>query len=70
MGIYTGLYYTFSQAAAISAPPITGAIIDIAGYPGIFIFGSISMMAAWFIMGGVKRGEAHNEPQESATQNA
>jgi maltose/moltooligosaccharide transporter len=28
MGIYTGLYYTFSQLAAILAPSITGAIID------------------------------------------
>lgn len=65
MGIYTGLYYTFSQGAAISAPPITGAIIDLAGYPGIFIFGSICMMAAWLIMRGVKKGEAHHvdEPQ-------
>ncbi|MDR2135817.1 MAG: MFS transporter, partial [Treponema sp.] len=26
MGIYTGLYYTFSQGAAILAPPVTGLI--------------------------------------------
>jgi MFS family permease len=68
MGIYTGLYYTFSQTAAISAPPITGAIIDIAGYPGIFIFGGICMMLAWFIMGGVKRGEVQGNEQQSSTQ--
>uniref|UniRef100_A0A7C3E2M0 MFS transporter n=1 Tax=Gracilinema caldarium TaxID=215591 RepID=A0A7C3E2M0_9SPIR len=70
MGIYTGLYYTFSQAAAISAPPITGAIIDLAGYPGIFIFGSICMLVAWFIMGGVKRGEVHSDLDQSSTQKA
>jgi MFS family permease len=29
MGIYTGLYYTFSQLAAIAAPPLAGAVIDI-----------------------------------------
>jgi maltose/moltooligosaccharide transporter len=29
MGIYTGLYYTFSQLAAIVAPPLAGAIIDL-----------------------------------------
>jgi MFS family permease len=57
MGIYTGLYYTFSQSAAILAPPITGAIIDLGGYPGIFIFGGICMLAAWFTMGGVSAGE-------------
>ncbi|MDR3249320.1 MAG: MFS transporter [Treponema sp.] len=58
MGIYTGLYYTFSQSAAILAPPVTGLIIDLAGYPGIFIFGSLCMLAAWFTMGGVRSGEA------------
>jgi MFS family permease len=57
MGIYTGLYYLFSQSAAILAPPITGAIIDLAGYPGIFIFGGLCMLAAWLTMGGVKMGE-------------
>jgi MFS family permease len=62
MGIYTGLYYTFSQSAAILAPPITGAIIDLGGYPGIFIFGGVCMLTAWFIMGGVSAGEAADKP--------
>lgn len=57
MGIYTGLYYTFSQSAAILAPPLTGLIIDLTGYAGIFIFGAICMLTAWFTMGGVKAGE-------------
>ncbi|MDR0399873.1 MAG: MFS transporter [Treponema sp.] len=60
MGIYTGMYYTFSQGAAILAPPITGLIIDLAGFWGIFIFGSLCMLAAWFTMGGVKAGEPQN----------
>jgi MFS family permease len=58
MGIYTGLYYTFSQSAAILAPPLTGAVIDTGGYPGLFVFGALAMLAAWFIMGGVRSGEA------------
>jgi maltose/moltooligosaccharide transporter len=57
-GIYTGLYYTASQTAAIAAPPITGAIIDLAGFPGIFLFGSLCMCVAWISMGGVRKGEA------------
>jgi maltose/moltooligosaccharide transporter len=57
VGVYTGLYYTFSQAAAIVAPPITGAIIDLGGYPGIFLFASACMLAAFFLMGRVTRGE-------------
>ncbi|MDR3276069.1 MAG: MFS transporter [Treponema sp.] len=57
VGIYTGLYYTFSQGAAILAPPITGLIIDLGGYPGIFIFGGLCMFAAWCTMGSVRAGE-------------
>ena len=58
IGVYTGLYYTFSQTAAISAPPITGAIIDMFGYPGIFIFAAACEFAAFMIMGKVSKGEA------------
>ncbi|MFA6507165.1 MAG: MFS transporter [Treponemataceae bacterium] len=58
MGIYTGLYYTFSQAAAISAPPITGTLIDMAGYPAIFLFSAVCMTAACLTMAGVDKGEA------------
>jgi MFS family permease len=58
IGVYTGLYYTFSQSASILAPPITGLVIDLSGYNGIFVFGGFCMLAAWCTMGGVKRGEA------------
>lgn len=57
MGIYTGLYYTFSQLAAITSPPVTGGIIDLAGYPGIFAFAAACMIAAFLIMGMVTKGE-------------
>ncbi|HSV55668.1 MAG TPA: MFS transporter [Magnetospirillaceae bacterium] len=57
VGIYTGLYYTFSQSAAILAPPLTGAIIDLAGYRGIFAFCAAAMAAAFFVMGKVRSGE-------------
>jgi len=58
MGIYTGLYYTFSQAAAIGAPPVTGFIIDIFGFYGIFLFASICMFSAFLVMGKVTKGES------------
>jgi maltose/moltooligosaccharide transporter len=57
VGVYTGLYYTFSQAAAILSPPITGAIIDMAGYRGIFAFCAVCMAAAFVVMGFVRSGE-------------
>nr|WP_174269488.1 MFS transporter [Leadbettera azotonutricia] len=67
MGIYTGLYYTFSQSAAILAPPITGLVIDIAGYEGIFIFAAVCMLIAFFVMGGVSAGEA-GSPAEAESK--
>ncbi len=57
MGIYTGLYYTFSQTASIVSPPVTGFIIDIFGFGGIFFFASICMFAAFLVMGRVSKGE-------------
>lgn len=65
MGIYTGLYYTFSQAAAILAPPITGTISDFVGYPGIFLFAAACMAGAWIVMGTVKKGEPSAVPDEA-----
>jgi maltose/moltooligosaccharide transporter len=57
MGIYTGLYYFFSQGAAILAPPITGALIDLAGYRAIFLYCGVMLFAAFLIMGRVTGGE-------------
>ncbi|MDR1908862.1 MAG: MFS transporter [Spirochaetaceae bacterium] len=62
VGVYTGLYYTFSQGAAILAPPLTGALIDLSGYPGIFILGGACMLAAFLVMGSVRSGEAGSAP--------
>ena len=35
VGGYTGLYYFFSQAANIVAPPVAGVFIDLFGYPSL-----------------------------------
>lgn len=70
IGIYTGLYYTFSQSAAIAAPPLTGALIDLAGYPGIFVFAAACMLAALFFMGKVTKGEPSDNSANAAGQEA
>lgn len=64
MGVYTGLYYLFSQTAAIASPPVTGGIIDLFGYPGIFAWCALCMAAAFVVMGFVKKGE----PAAAATK--
>lgn len=66
MGIYTGLYYFFSQGAAITSPPISGAVIDLftfamgatVGLRMIFLYSAIMMTAAFLMMGRVTHGEA------------
>jgi maltose/moltooligosaccharide transporter len=57
MGIYTGLYYFFSQLASIVAPPITGGLIDLFGYGALFLFAAACMLVAFFLMSKVTRGE-------------
>ncbi|MDP3179018.1 MAG: MFS transporter [Spirochaetaceae bacterium] len=65
IGVYTGLYYTFSQTAAISSPPVTGFLIDVVGYPGIFVFAAVCMVAAFLVMGKVTRGEPGEKAAET-----
>lgn len=60
MGIYTGVYYFFSQLASIISPTLAGAVIDIAGYPALFIYGIVFMLIAFFLMSKVHRGEANS----------
>jgi maltose/moltooligosaccharide transporter len=57
VGGYTGLYYFFSQAANIVAPPLAGVLIDAFGYPSLMIFAAAMFLLAFFIMSFVKRGE-------------
>jgi maltose/moltooligosaccharide transporter len=68
VGIYTGLYYFFSQLASIISPPLTGAFIDLFGFRSIFVFGSVSMAIAFVIMRKVKGGEPEDNKSEEVTE--
>jgi len=61
VGGYTGLYYFFSQAANIAAPPLAGVLIDAFGYASLMIFAAAMFLLAFFIMSFVKRGEVQRE---------
>ncbi|MFW6214119.1 MAG: MFS transporter [Spirochaetota bacterium] len=69
MGIYTGLYYFFSQGAAIVSPPIAGAIIDFAGYPATFVYAGVCMLIAFTTMGRVTSGEAGDPALQDTPDN-
>ncbi|MFP4509988.1 MAG: MFS transporter [Spirochaetaceae bacterium] len=70
MGIYTGLYYFFSQGAAIASPPLSGGVIDLfglalgetTGLRMIFLYSAVMMAVALVIMGYVRGGEAGEAP--------
>ncbi len=64
MGIYTGVYYFFSQLASIISPPIAGGVTDLWGYPALFIFGALFMAIAFVLMGFVHRGEPEEEVEK------
>ncbi|MCE5255362.1 MAG: MFS transporter [Spirochaetaceae bacterium] len=63
IGVYTGLYYTASQSAAIVAPIVTGALIDWFGYRSMYLFSAICMLAAFLVMSKVKKGEPEPKPE-------
>lgn len=64
IGVYTGLYYTFSQLAAIVAPAFSGFFIDIAGYRSMFLFCAVFFVLAFVVMGFVTGGEKNDAPVE------
>lgn len=69
MGIYTGLYYFFSQLASIISPPITGFCIDLFGHQSLFVYAAFNMGVAFFLMRGVHRGEPEDDPVEMTKEN-
>ncbi len=64
MGIYTGLYYFFSQLASIISPPITGFCIDVFGFQSLFAFAAINMAIAFILMRNVHKGEPEDDSVE------
>lgn len=71
IGIYTGLYYFFSQMAGVIAPVLTGSLRDVfkekAAFIGdrvVFLVALVFMAAALVTMGRVRKGEPGDNPQE------
>ncbi len=62
IGVYTGLYYTFSQLAAIVAPSFFGGIIDLFGMRSMFLLCAFFFALAFATMGFVTSGEKDDKP--------
>ena len=67
IGTYTGLYYLFSTLAAIAGPIINGLLVQLTNedYSMIMYIGPVFMLLAFWMMIGVRRGEAKEEPLQA-----
>ncbi len=71
VGKYTGYYYTFSMAAQIAAPLLTGLLIDNLGigYNILFPFAVFFSVLSFITMSLVKHGDVKPERKNSILEN-
>ncbi len=65
IGKYTGYYYTFSMAAQIITPILSGALLEFVGYWTLFPYAALMVAGAFATMSGVHHGDNRPElPQD------
>jgi len=62
VGKYTGYYYTFSMAAQILTPILSGALLEHVGYRTLFPYSAVFMAAAFCTMLVVRHGDSRPVP--------
>jgi MFS family permease len=58
IGVYTGLYYFASSAAAITGPIVAGALVDVTSYRAIWPFTALFLLLAAVLMSRVRAQQA------------
>jgi len=58
VGKYTGYYYTFSMAAQILTPILSGALLEFVGYRTLFPYAAVFMAVAFCTMLMVRHGDS------------
>ncbi len=69
VGQYTGYYYTFSMAAQILTPILSGILMDALGRKVLFPYAALFVGLAFVTMFFVKHGDAKIIKKESALEN-
>ena len=64
VGKYTGYYYTFSMAAQVLTPILSGALLEHVGYWTLFPYAFIMMTLAMITMSRVKHGDSKPEARK------
>ncbi len=69
IGKYTGLYYTFSMAAQVLTPILSGWVLEHMGYGWLFpyatLFVALSFVTMWFVRHGDSKPEAPKSKLEA-----
>ena len=58
IGKFTGMYYTFSMAAQVFTPILSGALLEYVGYRTLFPYATFFALVAFFTMTQVKHGDS------------
>ena len=65
VGKYTGYYYTFSMAAQIVTPVLSGALMEHVGYHTLFPYSALCVLGSFVTMCFVRHGDAKPVPTKS-----
>ncbi|MBQ8507124.1 MAG: MFS transporter [Clostridia bacterium] len=68
VGKYTGYYYTFSMAAQILTPVLSGWLLEHVGYHTLFPYAFVMVGAAFFTMLFVRHGDSKPAQPKSALE--
>ena len=69
VGRYTGIYYTFSMAAQIVTPILSGVLIQLLGYRVLFPYAVVFSGLALFTMWQVRHGDSRPAMEKSVLEN-
>ncbi len=65
VGRFTGFYYTFSMAAQIITPILSGVLLDHVGYGTLFPYAAVCVVISFVTMTQVRHGDSKPMPPKS-----
>lgn len=69
IGKYTGYYYTFSMAAQIVTPILSGLLLEYVGYESLFPYAAFMVMISLVTIMFVKHGDSRPKKTEALIEN-
>ena len=69
IGKYTGYYYTFSMAAQVITPILSGALLEHVSYRTLFPYSVTFCILAFITMSQVKHGDSKPLPKKDLLEN-